>query len=295
MSQHTGPSPDNTDTWTLVDGDLRLLPTSGSESFTGFSVHMDGKRVGTVALHHESVETASVRWNLRSLSAMDSARAVRLVLNYAFDQTRTVRVELQIPGDDASRIRTASMAGLRREGHIRDDGAGVAVMGRLASDPPPHSQDGFIAILNAGLPRKRVISQGILRDEHGRYLLCELTYKTAWDLPGGVVEVGEAPEAGLVRELAEELDVSLTPQGLLTVNWLPAWRSWDDACVLVFDLGTVAADITETMQLQRSELKAVHWCTLDDVRKQATAATIELLEALDRGPLPGYRESGPSS
>lgn len=279
----------------LHDDELQLVPTSGSAEFSGYAVHVDAERVGTVALRHESAATASVRWNLSSLSAMDSARAIRLMLDYALDTFEMSRAEVRITADDAYRIRIASMAGMRREGVIRDGDAGTVIMGRLASDPPPASHDGFIAVLNAGLPKKRVISQGIVRDEHGRILLCELTYKSQWDLPGGVVEVSEAPQAGLAREIAEEFDMTLTPRGLITVNWLPPWRSWDDACVLVFDLGTIRADETEQMRLQASEIRAVHWCTLDDVRRYATDATIELVEAIEDGSVQIYRESGPPS
>ena len=50
-----------------------------------------------------------------------------------------------------------------------------------------------IAILNARLPRTRAIAQGVLRDPKGRVLLCELSYKREWDLPGGVVDPGESP------------------------------------------------------------------------------------------------------
>ena len=33
----------------------------------------------------------------------------------------------------------------------------------------------------------------LIHDEDGRVLACQLTYKTDWDLPDGVVEVGESP------------------------------------------------------------------------------------------------------
>ena len=46
----------------------------------------------------------------------------------------------------------------------------------------------FNKLLNNRLPTKRNIAQGLLRNERGEILLCELTYKKDWDLPGGVVE-----------------------------------------------------------------------------------------------------------
>lgn len=53
----------------------------------------------------------------------------------------------------------------------------------------------FIARLNERLPTKRVIAQGTLCNERGEVLLCELTYKREWDLPGGVVDKFESPAA----------------------------------------------------------------------------------------------------
>src|SRR5699024_12776309 len=72
----------------LRDGDLHLVPTSGSPEFTGFAVHRTGDRIGTVALRHETADTASVRWKLRSLAAMVSDRAVRMIIELAVDSKR---------------------------------------------------------------------------------------------------------------------------------------------------------------------------------------------------------------
>jgi len=280
-------------TATLRDDDLVLEPTSGSEEFVGFAIMVDARRVGTVALRREAGPTCSLRWNTTGDDLAVTIRALRLAVGHAFDELGMDRVETRVPVDSPADIRAASVAGLRREGIVRGAGADPdrVLLARLADDPPAFSRDGFIAILNAGLPTKRVISQGLLRDEHGRVLLCELTYKNEWDLPGGVVEVGESPALGLVRELREELGISVQVHGLITVNWLPAWRGWDDACIFLFDLGVVYSSIIETMALQPTEIKAVQWCDADVVGSRATAAAIELLEAVWSGGLPSYREA----
>lgn len=279
----------------LRDDDLVLEPTTGADGLVGWAVMVRGERRGSIALVDEGRGVGSVRWNTgtgeESLGL--AARALRLVLGHAFRDRAMQRVEARVPVERTSDVRAASINGLRREGIARGagDAPDRALLARLRDDPPADSRDGFIALLNAGLPTKRVISQGLLHDPDGRVLLCRLTYKREWDLPGGVVEVGESPAAGLVRELEEELGLTLEVRGLITVNWLPAWRGWDDACVFLFDLGVAEADLVDQMVLQPSEIASVHWCDTDTVRSQATAAAVELLSAVGRGDVLPYREA----
>lgn len=277
----------------LRDDDLVLEPTSGFDEFIGFVVLRADKRVGTLAFRREEARTLSVRWNMGEHALELAVRVLRLAIPHAFDELGATRVEVRVPVDRTDDIRAASISGLRREGILRGAGSDPdrVLMARLVDDPPTSERDGFIAILNAGLPTKRAIGQGLLRDEQGRVLLCELTYKREWDLPGGVVEVGESPALGLLRELSEELDIEAEIRGLVTVNWLPAWRGWDDACIFLFDLGIVDASITQTMTLQPTEIKAVHWCDPATIRQKATAATVTLLEGLSDGDDRPYREA----
>ena len=77
----------------------------------------------------------------------------------------------------------------------------------------------------------------MIRDPEERVLLCQLTYKQDWDLPGGVVEVGESPRIAVGGRSTEELGLAIEPGGLLLTDWLPPWGGWDDAVCLVFDGG----------------------------------------------------------
>ncbi|MGH3357414.1 MAG: NUDIX hydrolase [Nocardioidaceae bacterium] len=280
-------------------GVVLRLRRDEDEDLARFAVETDGTVVGEVILRRLADRRAEVSWAVRPehRGRGHATAAVRRLVTYAFEELDIQRVEARAePGNYAS-LRVAARAGLRREGRLRahgttgDERRDYLLFARLADDPDVRERDGFIGILNSNLPRKRVISQGLLRDRRGRILLCELTYKREWDLPGGVVEPDESPADGLRREIREELGIEVAIQGLRTVNWLPAWGGWDDACVFVFDLGVAESQVVDRMALQSAEIRGVHWCDGDIVRDRATAVTIELLDALKRG-APAYREHG---
>ena len=281
----------------LSDGGITLhlrRDDAAATSELAFDIESDGARVGDVVLQRHGVRIGRLTYRLDDQHRGQgiALRAVQLVVDYAFNELGLARVEAYVPHDDRKALRVASRSGLRREGVLRDHDDGDAILlARLAADPPANTRDGFIAMLNAGLPTKRVISQGLLYDERGRVLLCELTYKREWDLPGGVIESGEAPGIGLVREIAEELGIDVSVRGLRTVNWLPPWRGWDDACVFVFDLGVIDSTLVSQMSLQPTEIASVHWCDEHQVQARAAAATASLLSDLATNEIT-YREAG---
>ncbi len=210
------------------------------------------------------------------------------------------RVEALLDPDDEPGQRAATWSGLRREGVMR----GVTVEGepvdrivyaRLATDVPLDQPEGFRALLNSFLPRKRGISQMLIRDERGRVLLCQLTYKPDWDLPGGVVEVNESPQLAVAREVEEELGLTIAPGRLVLTDWLPPWSGWDDALCLVFDGGVHDASLTDAIVRQTREIRSAEFCTLEQVRERCADYTARRIEAaldnLAEGG-PAYTESG---
>ena len=177
---------------------------------------------------------------------------VRVALAKAFSDGHH-RVEVLVDPDDDIAQRIATFSGLMREGIARkvDGGADRIVYARLVDDTPVEEPMGFRRLLNSFLPRKRAISQMLIRarSEAGGddlVLLCQLTYKNDWDLPGGVVEVGESPQFAVAREVEEELGLTIQAGGLVLTDWLPPWGGWDDAVCLVFDGGVHAASLVES-------------------------------------------------
>jgi 8-oxo-dGTP pyrophosphatase MutT (NUDIX family) len=210
--------------------------------------------------------------------------------------TRHSRVEALVAVDDTRGQRAATWAGLHREGVRRGVGADgeqqdQIVFARLVTDAPVHEPGGFRSLLNSFLPRKRAIAQMLVRDPEGRVLLCQLTYKRDWDLPGGVVEVGESPRLAVQREVEEELGLEVEPGDLLLTDWLPAWGGWDDAVCLVFDGGTRPSEALADVVKQEREIRDVRFCTLEEVDELAADFTARRVRSAVSGDRP-YTESG---
>ncbi len=141
----------------------------------------------------------------------------------------------------------------------------------------------FNKVLNSRLPKKRLIAQGLLRTDGDRVLLCELTYKKAWDLPGGVVDPGESPADCVAREIHEELGIDVTVGRLLAVNWLPPYRGWDDALLCLFDLGHVPEMLVEDMTLEPREIRSVHWADAATIEANVAPYTARMISEVETG------------
>lgn len=92
-----------------------------------------------------------------------------------------------------------------------------------------------------------------MTDEHGQVLLVEPNYKDHWEIPGGLIEVGETPSQGCRREIAEELGLTREPGRLLVVDWAPH-PEWGDRVLFVFDGGVLTQPDIAAIRLQPEEL-----------------------------------------
>lgn len=211
------------------------------------------------------------------------------------------RIEAYLDPDDATAQRVATFSGLMSEGVARgfDDGADRLVYARLADDTPVEDPMGFRRLLNSFLPRKRAIAQMLIRSDDARVLLCRLTYKRDWDLPGGVVEVGESPRLAVAREVEEELGLDIPAGRLVLTDWMPPWGGWDDAVCLVFDGGVHPPSLVETIVKQQREIRDARFVTLAEAEEHCADFTYRRLRAALRNvsddPGTPYTESGRDS
>lgn len=72
------------------------------------------------------------------------------------------------------------------------------------------------------LPLLFVVAAALV-DDRGRVLVQQRPMDTAlaglWEFPGGKVEPGESPEAALVRELQEELAITVDPAAITALTF----------------------------------------------------------------------------
>ena len=284
---------------------------AADRSVVGFAVEDADGLAGSVDIRQREKGVGELSWALfegrrgRGLAT----RAVRLLADWALSESGKgglgySRVEAKVePGNEAS-LRVATRAGLRREGvrrvepgtGDRADTTSYVVLARLAGDPPLTEPTAFRALLNSFLPRKRAISQLLVRDREGRVLICQLTYKRDWDLPGGVVEVGESPRDAAGREIEEELALAIEAGDLLLTDWLPPGGRWDDAVCQVFDGGEHEDGLLQRMTLQTREIRHAEFATLEQVQERCADFTarriVSAMEVAGGAARPAYVESG---
>lgn len=239
----------------------------------------------TVAAEPDPLRPGVVR-----LTAPTSVREVARQVADAF-AAGADRVEADLPADDVEGARILRRSGFRFEGRRR--GATVAPDGRpvdvlchaLLRGDPIDGPEGFSAVMTTVLPKTRVIAHVLFShpDPSGerRHLVCRTTFKSDWELPGGIVEADESPRLGAEREVAEELGIVVQVGRVLAIDWLPPMLGWEDALELIFDGGDVHG---RTLSLQSSEIAEVAWLTLSEAVEVLRPSAAERLRTISDDP-----------
>jgi 8-oxo-dGTP pyrophosphatase MutT (NUDIX family) len=152
----------------------------------------------------------------------------------------------------------------------------------------------------ARFPRQRLAAGVLLHSADGRVALVEQTYKRDWDIPGGVVEIDEAPWSAAAREVLEELGTDVAVGRPLVIDHLTARATADSlaptmleeatktSAVLtgglywIFDGGRVTDDDVDRLTIDGTEVRAIRLCSPEDVRRRARPSLARrVLVALD--------------
>jgi ADP-ribose pyrophosphatase YjhB (NUDIX family) len=93
----------------------------------------------------------------------------------------------------------------------------------------------------ARLPRKRMAAGLLIRDDAGRVLVVEPTYKPNWELAGGVVQANESPRTGCGRRVNEELGVAVPVGRMLCIEWQGVEPDRSESLMFIYDGGVLVA------------------------------------------------------
>jgi ADP-ribose pyrophosphatase YjhB (NUDIX family) len=118
----------------------------------------------------------------------------------------------------------------------------------------------------AALPAKRMGAGAVICDELGRVLIVEPTYKSTWEIPGGVVEAGESPRVACERELHEELGIVPALGGLVCVDYVPNSQVKTEGIMFLFRTAVISS--TTPLTLPEEELRSAEFVFLDRARER---------------------------
>jgi 8-oxo-dGTP diphosphatase len=121
-------------------------------------------------------------------------------------------------------------------------------------------------------PKHSVSVAAAIVDDDGRFLAIRRADNGRWEPPGGVLELHESIEEGLIREVAEETGLTVEPLALTGV-----YKNMQRGIIaLVFRckiVGHTARPPDEVDQIQ--------WLAPDELSRMSEAYRVRLLDALD--------------
>ncbi|MFG1927790.1 NUDIX domain-containing protein [Cryptosporangium sp. NPDC048952] len=117
------------------------------------------------------------------------------------------------------------------------------------------------------LPTKRSASGVLFTRDDDTVLLVEPVYKPDWEVPGGTVELNESPRAAAIREVGEELGLTITPGRLLIVDWVPPRDTRTEGVMFLFTGGELN---TAAIHLPPEELRSWAWCSPEEAEARAS-------------------------
>jgi ADP-ribose pyrophosphatase YjhB (NUDIX family) len=158
----------------------------------------------------------------------------------------------------------------------------VSLNDDLLADGEPERE--FNPGIASRLPRKRVGAGALIRDDDGRLMMVETTYKPTLEIPGGLAEDGESPLDACARELREELGIEPAIGSLLVADWVPAHGPWPDGLMLVFDGGILRDFVLQVPDTRRDPATGetlvppppCSMCSSDQGRPAAVSAVWQL-------------------
>lgn len=105
----------------------------------------------------------------------------------------------------------------------------------------------------------------ILQDDQQRALIVKAHYKAHWTFPGGMIDADETPKQAAIREVQEEVGLTIDPDAV-TFGWIAARHSMvADTYQFIFKAQLQPDDQISGIVLQASEIDEWRLVSKDDV------------------------------
>ena len=128
----------------------------------------------------------------------------------------------------------------------------------------------------------------------GKVLMVKASYKDEWTFPGGVVDEDESPQAAALRELQEEVGVTLRPDDIqfLGVVYSAPNDGFKDRYNFAFYTNVATEDTPLT--LDPSEIEFAEWVPISEISARANGrGSYHIFQELIQNSTSGtYREAG---
>ena len=125
------------------------------------------------------------------------------------------------------------------------------------------------------LPKKRMSAGAIFRNEEGHVLLVNPTYKEPWEIPGGIVEAHESPRQGCMREVHEEVGLTIKPERLLLVAYRPEGKHSTESLTFIFYGGVLNAKEINQIVIPQNELSEFRFIPPTEIEQFLAAAVAQ--------------------
>ena len=121
-------------------------------------------------------------------------------------------------------------------------------------------------------PKHSVSVAAAIIGDDGRFLAIRRADNGRWEPPGGVLELEESIESGLIREVEEETGLRVEPVRLTGV-----YKNMERGIVaLVF-----RCDVLTRARHVPDEVEEIRWLTIEELSWMDEAYRVRLLDALD--------------
>jgi len=114
------------------------------------------------------------------------------------------------------------------------------------------------------LPKKRMAAGALILNDRDEILIVKPKYKDYWSIAGGVIEKDESPRSACIREVEEELGLSLNECKMLGVDYTTDVPEKGESLQFIFYGGKLSVEEIGKIQVNANELEEYKFVSIDE-------------------------------